>query len=81
VRRRSITIVTARAAAFLGIGSAGMVKQLFFQPTPDLKIMWICVGLMLGPAVWEAIWRARNPAPQPPGAEPERSSPQSASQQ
>jgi hypothetical protein len=61
----------------LGIGSAGMVRQLFLVPKPDLTVVWVCIGLMLGPAVFEAWWRARNSVP---AAAPETSSSSSRSQ-
>jgi hypothetical protein len=61
--RRRITIVAVRTTLMLGLGSAGMTKELFFVPKPDLVRVWVCIGLMLGPAVLEAWWRARNTSP------------------
>jgi hypothetical protein len=56
----------------LGVGSAGMIKQLFLLPKPDLTVVWVCIGLMLGPAVVESWLRARIPSPtsssQPPSS-------------
>jgi hypothetical protein len=57
----------------LGLGSAGMAKELFFVPKPDLIRVWVCIGLMLGPAVLEAWWRAKNPTPSPEPSEPSAS--------
>jgi hypothetical protein len=47
----------------LGLGSTGMAKELFLVPQPNLVRVWVCIGLMLGPAMLEAMWRARNPTP------------------
>ena len=60
MHRRRLTIPVVRALIMLGLGSGGMTKELFFVPTPDLTRVWVCIGLMLGPAVLEAWWRARN---------------------
>jgi hypothetical protein len=47
----------------LGLGSTGMAKELFLVSQPNLVRVWVCIGLMLGPAMLEAWWRARNPTP------------------
>jgi hypothetical protein len=40
-----------------------MAKELFLVSQPNLVRVWVCIGLMLGPAMLEAWWRARNPTP------------------
>jgi len=62
-RRGSITIPLARTLIMLGLGSGGMVRELFLVERPDLTRMGVCMLLMLGPAVVESWWRARNPTP------------------
>jgi len=52
----------------LGLGSGGMAKELFLVPTPNLVRVWVCIGLMLGPAVLEAWWRARNTGSEAPSS-------------
>jgi hypothetical protein len=47
----------------LGLGSAGMARELFIVQRPDIVRVWVCIGLLLGPAVLESWWRARNPLP------------------
>lgn len=53
----------------LGLGSVGMAQELFLRTDPNLIKVYVCLGLMLGPVVLEAAWRARNPMPAvtPPG--------------
>lgn len=45
----------------LALGSAGMAQELFLRADPNLPKVYVCLGLILGPAALEAWWRARNP--------------------
>lgn len=54
----------------LGLGSGGMTRELFFVPTPDLTRVWVCIGLLLGPAALASVWRMRNPLPGQPEPTP-----------
>jgi len=61
----------------LGLGSAGMFRELFLVDDPNLTRMSVAGVLILGPAVAESWWRARNPLPTP--AETRSPEPQSGS--
>lgn len=45
----------------LGLGSAGMARELFLRPQPNLVTVGICMALMLGPAAVVVWLRARTP--------------------
>ena len=61
-----ITVPLLRDLAMLGLGSAGMTHELFFIATPDMVRIWVCIGLLLGPAALNSVWRMRNPLPEQP---------------
>jgi hypothetical protein len=66
-----ITVPLLRDLAMLGLGSGGMTRELFFVPAPDLTRVWVCIGLLLGPAALASVWRMRNPLPgEPPESTP-----------
>lgn len=50
-----------RDLVMLGLGSAGMTRELFFVPEPNMVRVWVGIGLLLGPAALNSVWRARNP--------------------
>jgi hypothetical protein len=59
-----ITVPLLRDLVMLVLGSAGMTHELFFVPTPDMVRVWVCIGLLLGPAALNSLWRLRNPLPE-----------------
>lgn len=59
-----ITVPLARDVAMLALGSAGMAHELFLVAAPDMIRVWVCIGLLLGPAALASVWRARNPLPE-----------------
>lgn len=61
-----ISVPLLRDLAMLVLGSAGMAHELFLVPTPDMVRVWVCIGLLLGPATLNSVWRARNPLPLEP---------------
>jgi hypothetical protein len=61
----------------LGLGSAGMTRELFFVPEPNMVRVWVCIGLLLGPAALNSVWRMRNPLPLEPESTPTAPSPSS----
>jgi len=71
-----ITVPLLRDLAMLALGSAGMTRELFFVPEPNMVRVWVCIGLLLGPAALNSVWRMRNPLEQSPtstGASPSQS--------
>jgi hypothetical protein len=61
-----VTVPLARDIAMLALGSAGMANELFVEAEPNLVRVWVCIGLLLGPAALHSVWRARNPLPPEP---------------
>lgn len=59
-----ISVPLLRDLAMLILGSAGMTHELFFVPEPNMVRVWVSIGLLLGPAALNSVWRARNPLPQ-----------------
>lgn len=59
-----IQVPLLRDLVMLGLGSAGMTRELFFVPTPDMTRVWVCIGMLLGPAALASVWRMRNPLPE-----------------
>jgi hypothetical protein len=49
----------------LALGSAGMTRELFFAAELDMRRIWLCIGLLLGPAALHSLWR-RQPLPGEP---------------
>jgi hypothetical protein len=63
-----ITVPLARDLVMLGLGSAGMTHELFLVDAPNMIRVWVCIGLLLGPAALNSVWRMRNPLPDTPTA-------------
>lgn len=61
-----IEIPLWRDLAMLALGSAGMIHDLFLVAEPNMVRVWVCIGLLLGPAALNSVWRMRNPLPEPP---------------
>jgi hypothetical protein len=72
-----ISIPLLRELTMLGLGSAGMARELFWVPVKDMSMarVTVCMLLMMGPALVWVWWRARLPANTPSGSD----SPSSAS--
>jgi hypothetical protein len=69
-----LTVPVLRDLVMLALGSAGMVRELFFNPQPelDMRRVGLSIGLLLGPAALHSLWRARQPPPEatPTGSPP-----------
>lgn len=52
----------------LGLGSGGMAQELFIADAPNMVRVWVSIGLLLGPAALNSVWRMRNPLPEAPTA-------------
>lgn len=75
-----ITIGRLRDYAMLSLGTAGMARELFVVPEPNLVRVTVCVGLLLGPAAMLSWWSARTtPPPSAPPSPPLESSSRSPS--
>lgn len=72
-----ITVPLLRDLAMLALGSAGMTRELFFVVAPNMIRVWVCIGLLLGPAALNSVWRMRNPLPEAPETTPTGSLPSS----
>ena len=59
-----LTVPLLRDLVMLGLGSAGMAHELFFITEPNMVRVWVCIGLLLGPAALNSLWRMRNPLPE-----------------
>lgn len=57
-----LTVALLRDLVMLALGSAGMTRELFFIVEPDMRRVWVCIGLLLGPAALNSVWR-RQPLP------------------
>jgi hypothetical protein len=51
----------ARDTALFLWGNGGMYKELFIKDRPDMAWVTFYTVLILGPAVFLAVWHARNP--------------------
>lgn len=60
-----ITVPLLRDLVMLGLGSGGMVHELFLVAAPDMIRVWASIGLLLGPAALNSVWRLRNPIADP----------------
>lgn len=38
-----------------------MTRELFFVVEPNMVRVWVSIGLLLGPAALNSVWRMRNP--------------------
>lgn len=56
-----------RDVVMLILGSAGMTHELFFVEEPNMVRVWVCIGLLLGPAALNGFWRLRNALPEEGG--------------
>lgn len=56
-----ITVPLLRDLVMLGLGSGGMTRELFFVDAPNMVRVWVGIGLLLGPAALNSMWRMRNP--------------------
>jgi hypothetical protein len=56
-----ITVPLLRDLVMLVLGSAGMVHELFLVSSPNMVRVWVSIGLLLGPAALNSVWRMRNP--------------------
>jgi hypothetical protein len=74
-----ITVPLVRDLVMLGLGSAGMIHELFLVAAPNMVRVSVSIGLLLGPAALNSWWRLRNPEPTPTpvGPSPSPSSPSS----
>lgn len=52
----------------LALGSGGMAQELFIAAEPNMVRVWVSIGLLLGPAALNSVWRMRNPLPDTPTA-------------
>jgi len=52
-----ITVPLLRDLVMLLLGSAGMTRELFFTEEPNMVRVWVCIGLLLGPAALNSVWR------------------------
>jgi hypothetical protein len=58
-----------RDIVLLGIGGAGMIREVFFMPTLDMERVGLFLGMIAGSAVLQATWLLRNlptAGPSPP---------------
>jgi hypothetical protein len=60
-----ITVPLARDLVMLALGSGGMAQELFIAAEPNMIRVWVSIGLLLGPAALNSVWRMRNPLPEP----------------
>jgi hypothetical protein len=66
-------LAVARGVVLLGLGTAGMVQQMFLTPTPSLLWVGVSLAMILGEGAVSAWWlagRSSGTAPQsgPPAA-------------
>ncbi len=61
-----LTVPLARDLVMLALGSGGMSQELFIAAEPNMVRVWVSIGLLLGPAALNSVWRMRNPLPEPP---------------
>jgi hypothetical protein len=54
-----------RDLVMLALGSAGMARELFFVDKPDMLRVSLAIGMLLGPAALNSLWR-RPPFPGEP---------------
>jgi hypothetical protein len=52
-----LTVALLRDLVMLALGSAGMTRELFFAGELDMRRIWLCIGLLLGPAALNSVWR------------------------
>lgn len=59
-----ISVPLLRDLVMLALGSGGMTQELFIAPAPNMVRVWVSIGLLLGPAALNSVWRMRNPLPE-----------------
>jgi hypothetical protein len=52
-----LSVALLRDLVMLVLGSAGMTRELFFTVEPNMVRVWVCIGLLLGPAALNSVWR------------------------
>jgi hypothetical protein len=52
-----LTIAVLRDLVMLALGSVGMGRELFFTSDLDMRRVSLCIGLLLGPAALNSVWR------------------------
>lgn len=57
-----LSVAVLRDLVMLALGSAGMAQELFIADELDMRRIWLCIALLLGPAALNSIWR-RQPLP------------------
>lgn len=62
-----LTVPVVRDLVMLGLGSGGMVHELFMVPSPDPLRVTVSMLLLLGSATVNLAWFARNTPPTPTG--------------
>lgn len=65
-----LSVPLLRDLVMLALGSGGMTQELFIAAEPNMVRVWVSIGLLLGPAALNSVWRMRNPLPEstPTGA-------------
>lgn len=61
-----ISVPLLRDLVMLALGSGGMSQELFIAGQPNMVRVWVSIGLLLGPAALNSVWRMRNPLPESP---------------
>lgn len=74
VEAARLWIAVARDVVLLGIGGAGMVREIFYEPTLDMTRVGLFLGMIAGSAVLQATWLLRNLPTAPPPLPPPSSS-------
>lgn len=59
-----LSVPLLRDLVMLALGSGGMAQELFIAETPNMVRVWVSIGLLLGPAALNSVWRMRNPLPE-----------------
>jgi hypothetical protein len=72
-----ISVPLLRDLVMLALGSGGMAQELFIAEAPNMVRVWVSIGLLLGPAALNSVWRMRNPLPDTPTAGGPQPSPSS----
>ena len=74
-----ISVPLLRDLVMLALGSGGMAQELFIASEPNMIRVWVSIGLLLGPAALNSVWRMRNPMPDTPTPAGPQPSPSSSS--
>lgn len=61
-----VSVPLLRDLVMLALGSGGMAQELFIAEQPNMVRVWVSIGLLLGPAALNSVWRMRNPLPEAP---------------